>query len=800
MTAKTPGIAVGLILILHAWSSPAQTNAVMSAPQRAYDPQGSYCVVVSAETLADENWANVVTVLRKKYNAGVIVYPRGQMGGIAAKLAEAFPRFACFVATPQEANRSFVVRAHRLTRRLDADPYTDLVWGILTGYDAADALRIASHSEPLVIKRAASSMGPGSFQSLSGGFASSETKKSEFAHKKDGGETVHESVSPDAIRSLVEHFNGDSTDMFVTSGHATERDWQAYYNMPGGEFRHENGQLYGLDSKKTRYPITSPNPKVYLPAGNCLIAHIDKPDCMATAWIHSGGAYQMYGYTAVTFFGYMGWGVMDWFGQPWNLADACFFTNQGLIYELNKKYPDQAGIEFATYDHYAIQRLAAQHKIQEQKLMGYLWDRDILAFYGDPAWIAHKPSARTWRYEITRSAESVTVLVEALAEGKWPGKPLIVPFTPRLKDFRSPACDVPGIEPVLVDNFMILPLMNRPCKPGDRISVTFGARPIDSPVLSATSKMVVIEPGPADAPAPPQDDKPVIGNDSKITLPSDMLIPFSLALKQAGTNRLQILKAVQNAAPGAEREDILFLLANMPIRDLHMLTSEYLLGNTRLARQAWTNAPWGSKIDLATYRNTLLPYASITEAREDWRENFSAQLAPVVKECKSAGEAALKLNEAIFDLFKVKYHATKRPRPDQGPLESIKASYASCSGLSVLLVDACRAVGVPARIAGIAQWGANRESGNHTWVEVRDDDGTWYALGASESKALNDVWFAKQASELQGNSPFNRIYATTFERGPLRFPFAWDPYADYVSAVDRTAAYSPRIAPPAKTR
>jgi hypothetical protein len=72
------------------------------------------------------------------------------------ELKKHFPKYACFLATPGEAGKKFVAEVHQLTRKLDDDPYTDLLWGILTGYDAANALRIAKHSAPLTIKRVAS--------------------------------------------------------------------------------------------------------------------------------------------------------------------------------------------------------------------------------------------------------------------------------------------------------------------------------------------------------------------------------------------------------------------------------------------------------------------------------------------------------------------------------------------------------------------------------------------------------------------------------------------------------------------
>ena len=52
--------------------------------------------------------------------------------------------------------REWVSKIHQLTRNLDEDPYTDTIWGILTGYDAANALSIAKTNKPLTIERVAS--------------------------------------------------------------------------------------------------------------------------------------------------------------------------------------------------------------------------------------------------------------------------------------------------------------------------------------------------------------------------------------------------------------------------------------------------------------------------------------------------------------------------------------------------------------------------------------------------------------------------------------------------------------------
>lgn len=784
MRIKTEGVkkmTVRKWLIL--WAATCSSWSLAGSPVPEVVAKKSYVVVVSDETVKQDGWKDVVTELRKKHDASLIVYPSGKVAAALPELKKLHPRFAAFVARPEEAGRAFVVAVHRLTRKLDKDPYTDVRWGIVTGYEAADALRIAKRKEPLVISSAASSMGPGSFKSLDHGFASSETDATKFWIKKSGGETVESKVGPDPVKSLVEAFNTQSPDMFVTSGHASERDWQVIYNKNLGFFKCDNGQLYGISSKKERFNVNSPGVKVYLPMGNCLIGHIPKKDCMATAWMHTGGVHQMFGYTAVTFHGYMGWGMGTFFNNRYNVSESFYFNNQSLVWELNKLFPKQAAIEFGDYDQRRINQLSKTHKIGDRKLLGHLWDRDVVAFYGDPAWDArHSVKDIAWKATYEHNGENVKVTVSFLKDGTWGNRPLAIPFPERLGRIRLIECS-DKLKPLVVDDFALLPLEKKPYKAGQTVTLTLGAYTIDPKPTSATTQPILAKaakdtPG-TDLPNPGQFNPQTLG------LSKEMTRSVHYAYRYAQKNGREIAKALMGSKKN-EVEDMSFLVANMPLRDLVSLRSDYLLENVRYAQKAFAEAPWKEAVSPELYRDYVLPYASLTEKRDQWRKTFYEKLKPVVKDIKSPGEAAVKLNQTIYTMFNVTYHATKRPKPDQGPLESIKATVASCTGLSVLLVDACRAVGIPARIAGVAQW--TKGPGNHTWVEVWDD-GKWHCLGASESKKLNGVWFGKGAAAADVTDPMKRVYAACFSRTTLHFPIAWNPYANYVPAVDVSQRY-----------
>ena len=116
---------------------------------------------------------------------------------------------------------------------------------------------------------------------------------------------------------------------------------------------------------------------------------------------------------------------------------------------------------------------------------------------------------------------------------------------------------------------------------------------------------------------------------------------------------------------------------------------------------------------------------------------------------------------------------------------------ASCTGLSILLVDACRSVHVPARLVGIPQWSNKR--GNHTWVEVWDN-GDWHFTGAAEynKNGLDRAWFQRDASLANKTKRMNSIYAISFARTDTVFPIVWSVGRDNASyAINVTDRYAP---------
>lgn len=256
------------------------------------------------------------------------------------------------------------------------------------------------------------------------------------------------------------------------------------------------------------------------------------------------------------------------------------------------------------------------------------------------------------------------------------------------------------------------------------------------------------------------------------------------------------------AAPAPQRESLAFLLDNMPERDRRTLSAPSLLENIAQADAALAAAPWARDIPRDLFLNDILPYANATEPRDAWRADLRARCTPLIAGCATPAAAAQRLNERLFSLLNVRY-STERARADQSPAETIRSGLASCTGLSILLVDACRAVGIPARVAGIPEWPDGR--GNHTWAEIWDG-GRWHFLGAAEpdARGLDHAWFERDAALAQKDVPNHVIYALSFRKTGVRFPVTWggadpgDIYAENVTeryASPSAAAAAPDPAP-----
>ena len=588
---------------------------------------GAYVVAVEKQVRSRPGWSDVVAALEDKYAATIVEYESDPAEAVL-ELALRHPKYVAFVIPPEKLGRDRIVSLHRMMRDLDDDPYADALWSVLTGYEPADAMRMVKAKSPMVITRGASGTGgPGALGPFEAGFGANEGKQYSFYTKKNGKAKTHEE-KPDCIRALVDGMNNDKPQFFITSGHATTKDWTAGYRFKGGQFRNKDGQLYGLSVDKSTHDINSPNSKVYLAAGNCLIGNIPRRDCMATAWMHTGGANQMVGYTVVTWFGEMGWGVKDYFlGQRgrFDFVESWFFSNQALVRRLELEFPRFASLNVPEFDHhklgltfglmaerYGLIKREGEKVTLNRDAVGLLWDRDTVALYGDPAWktrMKEPQDGLPWRQMLTASGDEMTFTVQTTRDGKWPGKPLAAMLPKSLEGIEILEGGEYG--PVVTDNFILLPLSGE-FKAGEKITVRFRGKP----AIPATDAKIAKMNG-------------LIGS-----VADNLRVPLGRTLALAGKNREQLVKVLEAFEPGEVRNAAAFLIAYMPSTDARTLDAEFLKKNTALALNAWKESPWKEDVSFDLFCNDILPYASLNEKREDWRSGFHKRFAKRGKRTK----------------------------------------------------------------------------------------------------------------------------------------------------------------------
>ncbi len=257
------------------------------------------------------------------------------------------------------------------------------------------------------------------------------------------------------------------------------------------------------------------------------------------------------------------------------------------------------------------------------------------------------------------------------------------------------------------------------------------------------------------------------------------------ALSKAGENRTELEKALLEA-PKKEKEGMAFLIAYMPDRDLQELSAAFLLENTEYAYKAREKYSWAQALPDSIFLNEVLPYVSLNETRENWRKDFYERFGQYVDTCHNLQEAIEAVNRHIRDEVGVDYN-TLREKPDQAPFESIRQQMASCTGLSILLTDAFRAVGIPSRVAGTPNWHDGR--GNHNWTEVWMD-GKWFFTEYYFPGQLDQAWFFADAGQASKDDPQKAIYASSFRPTGISFPLVWDRNIQYVPAENVTERYN----------
>jgi hypothetical protein len=231
------------------------------------------------------------------------------------------------------------------------------------------------------------------------------------------------------------------------------------------------------------------------------------------------------------------------------------------------------------------------------------------------------------------------------------------------------------------------------------------------------------------------------------------------------------LKNYAKSLSGERKEAAGFLLANLPEMDRESLSVKLFRENLEEAYAARTTYPWTKALPKDLFFNDVLPHAVVVETRAPWRRHLRTLFAPLLGDARSVQDAARIVGANIGRLTGVKYNKN-REKACQSPTESMRQGMASCTGLSILMIDSLRACGVPARMAAIPMWGTM--DGNHTWVEIHDGE-TWRKTDfGGTPKRWDKGWAVARCAYSNPRLPIHGIFASTYRTTRIEFPMAWD--------------------------
>ncbi len=290
----------------------------------------NYAIVVSDSTYNNKKWRLSVDALMRKYPGAHVVRFRRDIEEAGDELREIQPTHVAYLAAPEElaipdipasengqrraAERSNIGRFSRLICELDDDPYKDAIDQVITGFVPEDAERLAG-AQPFVVDNPLFKTQDEYMRDPIGEFPTGRSYTAGICPVFDGrfvrrrvkdSSGIHEKILDLAGPEILEALNSGEVDLFATIGVADPSRWKVGFNYHDYVFEADGrGGIIVKDAQgNTIGSVNSPNQKVYWGVGHNEFARIGSRTPLILAWIHSGGADQVFGYLGGAQYGF----------------------------------------------------------------------------------------------------------------------------------------------------------------------------------------------------------------------------------------------------------------------------------------------------------------------------------------------------------------------------------------------------------------------------------------------------------------------------------------------------------------
>ncbi|MBK7733122.1 MAG: T9SS type A sorting domain-containing protein [Bacteroidales bacterium] len=447
-------------------------NTSFSQPEPL--PDLRYAIVIKQGTWNITRWKQVCDTLSSSYKGRLFTWVTS-LSEVKDAVISYRPTHICFVCDMSTALPSFISGTlHPFTRSLDDDPYTDVIWSVLTGYPE-DAYRIAADTVTHLTRTLLSGTVSSDLEYYTQGLSTHEATSGLFYVKHPDSILVRSYTSAPTdrtswlvsmINSGIDSLDNAPVDIFITSGHGSYNLWQLHYpaKSPEGLFRSGSHVLTGASAAGTYHPISSANPKIYFGLGNCNIGQILNDGCMAPAWMNKGGAFAYTGYVIdETANSYQHGGTRAYYyrmSRENTWSESWFLSNIALQFDLLNNTPGVSPVDLNGSAFYGDPGKIFKMSHEGQYRQPLVTNELI---------ITHGPLKDTVKYRVTMNDDG-----EPGTNGKWGNRhpAMILPFTATGIDILS----TDAITAVVQENFVLLYIWYKgldPLKKGDTREVVF---------------------------------------------------------------------------------------------------------------------------------------------------------------------------------------------------------------------------------------------------------------------------------------------------------------------------------------
>lgn len=411
-------------------------SLTLHAVELKSSPADEYVVVASKRVMADPEWRKVAKKLVKKHQAILIQYETSPVE-VLEELQKISPRYVAFVEKPEHIGPDYVIEINRLSCRMDEDVYSDFFWGIITGYDAANALEMVENaSRPLEVRNVFSTS---AFRdtvtvcSFDRYAWMDEYHRGMWGQKQaDGaidwkglepsgnswvdsasGMTIGQVVAADFFDRFFQLYSETEPDWVLTGAYSDQPRWSKdvfdktdfqpvseatafQFPLPFGaiaQMKAEGGRICAdyLDGARP-LPETKAS-KVYIAAGDNFGGNVaNSRESLPIAWMSGEHAAAVIGYVTPNWYGVGGYGIVKhWVASAgrYSLPEAAFLNRQDIIARLYGWNQRLAEMNFP-YDRMEqaadVISEATGITLPTREQIGFLYDRDAVAYYGDPKW------------------------------------------------------------------------------------------------------------------------------------------------------------------------------------------------------------------------------------------------------------------------------------------------------------------------------------------------------------------------------------------------------------------------------